>query len=106
MNRWGIPAWLEQEVLARDTHCIYCGVQLHHQSGPGTDRKSRATWEHIINDASIRTRANIALCCTSCNASKGVKSLSAWLGSKYCEARGITEHTIAEIARRHLSEGI
>lgn len=38
-------------------------------------RKTVATWEHIINDASIVTRENIALCCVACNSSKGTKRL-------------------------------
>jgi len=57
-----------------------------------------ATWEHIINDARIVTRENIALCCAACNASKGTKLLREWLTSSYCKRRGITAHTIARVA--------
>jgi hypothetical protein len=57
-----------------------------------------ATWEHIINDARIVTRENIALCCAACNASKGTKLLREWLKSTYCKRRGITAHTIARVA--------
>jgi hypothetical protein len=39
-------------------------------------RKAFATWEHIINDACIVTRKNIARCCVSCNSSIGTKKLS------------------------------
>ncbi len=52
MNRWNIPDWLEKEVIERDTHCVYCGVEFN-STGP---RKSKASWEHIINDEKIINR--------------------------------------------------
>jgi hypothetical protein len=99
MNRWNIPGWLEQDIRARDSRCIYCGVEFG--SNPA-DRRGRPSWEHIINDAKIITRENIALCCMGCNASKGAKSLPAWLRSKYCVARGITVDSVAPVARAAL----
>jgi hypothetical protein len=41
--------------------------------------KTKATWEHIINVIRINGPENIALCCSSCNASKGNKKLEEWL---------------------------
>lgn len=99
MNNWNIPDWLEKEVKNRDRNCIYCHIEF------GTSkesRKSTATWEHIVNDAKIVNRENIARCCFSCNASKGAKQLSDWLGSNYCKKREITKDTVAEVARRVL----
>jgi hypothetical protein len=61
-----------------------------------------ATWEHIINDARIVTRENIALCCAGCNSSKGVKPLELWLESRYCRERGITRDTVAAIVKAAL----
>jgi hypothetical protein len=49
-NRWGIPIEIEEVVKKRDIKCVYCGIEL-----TGAD--------------------NIALCCWSCNASKGRKKL-------------------------------
>ena len=79
-NRWSIPAWLEREVVERDQSCIYCRVGFAMTSA----RRNRPSWEHIVNDASIVTRENIALCCIGCNASKGTKPLDVWLRSRYC----------------------
>ena len=98
MNRWNIPDWLELEVRARDVRCIYCGVEMLASPDPEGRRARVVTWEHIINDARIITRENIALCCTACNASKGTKHLGEWLKSTYCEGRGITADTIARVA--------
>lgn len=102
MNRWNIPAALEREVLERDRACVYCGIQLL----PSALRRARPSWEHIINDARIVTRENIALCCIGCNASKGAKSLAAWLESDYCKTRDITAMTVASVVRAALVQSL
>jgi hypothetical protein len=99
-NNWNIPAALESEVIDRDRRCIYCGVAF----GSDGTRKTAASWEHIVNDARIVTRDNIARCCIACNASKGTKVLAIWLKSHYCRHRGITPDTISDVARRALEE--
>ncbi len=99
MNRWNIPQWLEVEVKARDMVCVYCGKQMADRSSPERGRKAVATWEHIINDARIVTRENIARCCAACNASKGKKDLTVWLQSEYCTQHGITPATVAQVVR-------
>ncbi len=78
-NKWNIPDWLENEVRERNKACVYCGVVF---TPAKVSRRSAASWEHIINDAKIVTRENIALCCCGCNASKGQKQLSVWLHSR------------------------
>ena len=99
-NRWGIPGWLEAEVRERDQVCVYC-------QRPFADEPpaAGASWEHIINDANIVTRENIALCCRGCNASKGQKSLADWLKSPYCQQRGISVATLSPVAQRALQSG-
>ena len=98
-NKWNIPAWLEKEIRARDTVCVYCGNEF---TPVAVSRKSAASWEHIINDARIITRENIALCCCGCNASKGQKPLAVWLQTKYCKDRGITPETVAPVVKQAL----
>jgi len=98
-NRWKIPASLELEVRERDLACVYCGDVFTH---PPISRRRAASWEHIINDASIVTRENIALCCVSCNASKGQKPLDSWLQGSYCLRRGITPDTVAQVVKEAL----
>jgi 5-methylcytosine-specific restriction endonuclease McrA len=99
MNRWNIPDWLEREVIERDRHCVYCGADFTVKS---TRRRDRPSWEHIVNDARIVTRANIVRCCVGCNASKGTKSLAEWLRSPYCATRGITLESVASVVRSAL----
>lgn len=102
-NNWHIPAWLEAEVRARDTVCVYCRTPFTPAS---VARKTAVSWEHIVNDENIITRENIALCCCGCNASKGQKPLSAWLQTKYCADRGITPDTVALIIQQAIANGL
>jgi 5-methylcytosine-specific restriction endonuclease McrA len=99
MNNWNIPDWLEREVRDRDRKCVYCRIEF---GSSKKAKKSMATWEHIVNDARIINRENIARCCFSCNASKDTKKLSDWLESDYCRKRGITKDTVAEAVKRAL----
>jgi disulfide oxidoreductase YuzD len=73
------------------------------QMPSGGSRKSIATWEHIINDASIITRENITRCCVSCNSSKGTKDLTDWLQSSYCKKKGINKDTVADVVKNALN---
>ncbi len=102
MNSWGIPKLLEEEIRSRDKVCVYCGVRLVEADSPGGSRKAKATWEHIINDARIVTRDNIARCCAPCNSSKGTKTLAEWIGSSYCQKGGINKNTVAPVVKKAL----
>lgn len=102
-NNWNIPDWLEQEIRARDKTCVYCGCKF---TPVKVSKKTAASWEHIINDASIITYENIALCCCGCNSSKGQKKLSVWLKSKYCKDHGITKDSVAPIIKIALDNGL
>lgn len=95
-NAWGIPKDIEDLVLERDKRCVYCGCEF------GIERAKKKSWEHIINDITITTLDNIALCCVGCNASKGNKELITWLHSKNAQNRGITSETIADVIKAYL----
>lgn len=101
-NNWNIPDWLETEVRERDETCVYCGTKF---TPAKVSKKTAASWEHIIYDAKIITRENIALCCCGCNASKGQKKLSDWLKSKYCQERNISPGTVAPIIKQAIANG-
>lgn len=98
MNRWNIPEALEIEIVERDQACVYCRRIF----ASAKRRGERKSWEHIINDATLVNRENIALCCISCNASKGAKDLAAWLETRYCRDREIHAGTIAPVAQAAL----
>ena len=96
-KRWNIPADLAQEVIRRDSVCIYCRQSF---VGPTGAARRRASWEHIVNDVSLISLSNIGLCCVGCNGSKGTLPLGLWLGSYYCQRRSITKTTISPTAAR------
>lgn len=103
MNNWKIPENLEIEIIKRDKVCVYCGVKF------GTSKNSKkiqASWEHIINNAKIITRENIARCCIACNSSKGTKILSEWINSKYCKEKGINKDSVSEVVRIALNKNL
>ncbi len=58
-NRWRIPTLLEEQVRARDKACVYCRVEMLQSAPRGSPRKTVATWEHIINDATIITQKTL-----------------------------------------------
>ncbi|MEP6790492.1 MAG: hypothetical protein ABI907_03920 [Ramlibacter sp.] len=103
VNRWKIPEWLEQEVTERDLACVYCRVEFAREQPV---RRSKPSWEHIVNDELIITRENIALCCVGCNASKGAKALAIWLESTYCKSRGITRESVASVIQTALASAV
>ena len=100
-NRWGIPKDVEVLVKQRDLSCVYCGISFINTV---PTHKTRPTWEHIINDIRINGPDNIALCCGSCNASKGTKLLKDWLNCKYCETKKITKDNVAIVVKEHLKK--
>lgn len=99
-NRWGIPRHVEESVKQRDLNCVYCGVSF---TNSVFTHKTRPTWEHIINDIKINSVDNIALCCGSCNASKGSKLLIDWLNGKYCMTKNIKKDNVATVVKDHLT---
>lgn len=98
-KRWGIPKEVEELVKARDLACVYCGVSF---GEPNSLTKTKPSWEHIINDIRINGPENIALCCRSCNASKGAKELEFWLLSSFCQKKGISNSTLAPVVLDYL----
>ena len=95
-NKWGIPVEVETFVINRDRACVYCGVTFTKNDN---SRITKQSWEHIVNDIRIYGADNIALCCMSCNASKGAKLLELWLESTYCKNKGITKETVALVVK-------
>lgn len=96
-NRWGIPREVENHVRDRDLACVYCGVEFRDDDN---SRTSKPSWEHIVNDIRINGTTNIALCCMSCNASKGSKPLEDWLNSDYCKRKEISANSVDEVVKQ------
>ena len=100
-NKWGIPSYVEIFVKNRDKSCVYCGVEFMESND---SRKSKHSWEHIVNDIRINGNDNIALCCISCNASKGAKLIENWFRSEYCKRKKITSNTVASVIKEAIAK--
>ena len=103
-NRFGIPPDVEQRLRARDACCVYCGKRFSDRS-----RKDSATIEHLNEkppfywDEGLKEEG-LAICCGSCNSSRGNRSLQEWFRMPYCVERVKPIHagTVAEPVRRYL----
>lgn len=104
VNPYNISESVISEVNQRDTHCVYCGVELIAAVKYGESYKQVASLDHIVNDLALVGSDNIALCCFSCNSSKGAKKLEDWLKSAYCVSKGINESTVAPVVQKHLAK--
>lgn len=102
MNSFGISKSLEKRIRKRDKFCIYCGVMMTRKIDIPSEKKHIASWEHIINDIPITKKDNIALCCCSCNSSKGVKNIFKWFESDYCKRNNININTVSKVIRKHI----
>ncbi len=98
-NKWNIPDELEEAVRIRDVICVYCGVAFNKNAC------DTASWEHINNKEKDVTSWNIALCCRSCNSSKGAKKLEDWFETDYCFNNNINKKTVAPVVQNYIREG-
>jgi len=95
-NNWKISRELEEKIRNRDKICVYCHKEFKSNS------KDKSTWEHIDNNEFNICEENVVLCCNSCNASKGKKTLKDWLESNYCRQKNINKYTVADIIKKYL----
>ena len=116
-NRWGVPFRVlknatkydipdpvVRHAARRDKSCVYC--KLRFRIG-ARSRKNLASWEHMDGYSVKHPKVwNIALCCGSCNASRGPKGLAEWFDSEYCRTKNISRQTVARVVRRYLARGL
>ena len=94
-NRYGLPEADVERVRRRDATCVYCHKQMVTPS-PRARRQDWATIEHLNHLPPWSNPETIAICCQSCNASRGNKPIVEWLKSDYCTERGISAETVAQ----------
>jgi hypothetical protein len=102
-NRYGLPEKELDRIRRRDLACVYCHKTMI-PAGSDGPRADWATIEHLNHLPPWDDPETVAICCWSCNSSRGNKPLRAWFTSSYCRARGIDETTVAEAVRHYLRE--
>lgn len=101
-NKYGIPEDELQKIRARDKTCVYCHRLMTNPSANGW-RGDWATIEHLNYLPPWDNPKTVAICCGSCNSSRGVKKLTDWFKSSYCTEKNIHEKTVTEPVREYIT---
>lgn len=97
---YGISEKDEDEIRSRDKSCVYCHKKMkRHFRKKGTP-SDKATIEHLYDGSPLFK--NLAICCGSCNSSRGPKELLDWFESPYCKDNNINRITVSSVIRRYI----
>lgn len=100
-NKYGIPSENLKNIRERDKCCVYCHKIMTEPSCGGW-RGDWATIEHLNYLPPWNNPNTVAICCGSCNSSRGIKKLSDWFKSSYCLERNINEKTVAKPVQEYI----
>lgn len=113
-NPYGLSEKELVEIRERDKFCVYCHKKLLYPWN-SKNRMDSATIEHLNYKQdwdSVRSYKRegkpvatiIAMCCGSCNSSRGSKSLRDWFGSDYCKDKGISYGTVSAVVKKYMDQ--
>jgi hypothetical protein len=94
-NRYALPEKDVARIRERDRTCVYCHKRMV-PSGSDGPRSDWATIEHLNHLPPWDNPETAAICCWSCNSSRGNRLLSDWFTSEYRRIRAINEASVAE----------
>ena len=100
-NRYGLPEDDVTLVRKRDRRCVYCRKKMS-PPGPAIWQGDWATIEHLNHLPPWDNPETIAICCGSCNSSRGNKPLLKWFESRYCMEHDISLSTVAKPVREYI----
>lgn len=100
-NKYGIPEHDLNKIRLRDKTCVYCHKKMI-DSKNGARHSDWVTIEHLNFLPPWDDPSTVAICCQSCNSSRGKKKLLDWFKTPYCIKRNINENTVAEPVKRYL----
>jgi len=102
-NRYGLPEEDLDYIRDRDRACVYCHKTMT-PAGSDGPRSDWATIEHLNHLPPWDNPETVAICCWSCNSSRGNRLLRDWFTSPYCRRMGIDRLTVAEPVRDYLRD--
>jgi len=103
-NDFYVPKKVRDKIRERDKFCIYCGIELKDHPGIKGTKTDKATIEHMDGYSEKHPEEwNMAMCCGSCNSSRGPKSLTKWFETPYCKERNINRETVAKVVKNYIS---
>ena len=103
-NKYGLPELELERVRARDVNCVYCD-KAQKPPSPDVPASDWATIEHLNRFPPFNDPSTIAICCMSCNASRGNKKIIDWFETKYCRQHSIGLTTVAQSVLDFLNQG-
>lgn len=105
-NRFGIPEEVERRIRQRDEECVYCRKTMTNPKAEGS-RTDWVTIEHLRERGPFYWKdglkeEDLAICCWSCNSSRGKKRLLDWFRVPYCSKRNINEKMVARPVKDYI----
>ncbi len=100
-NKYGIPEKELIEIRKRDKTCVYCHKVMI-DPRLGGRQSDWATIEHLNFMPPWNESSTVAICCWSCNSSRGKKKLLDWFKTPYCIEKNINNETIAKPVREFI----
>ena len=101
-NKYGIPEVALKKIRERDITCVYCHKTMTNLNTGGR-RSDWATIEHLNYLPPWNNPVTVAICCGSCNSSRGTKKLLDWFKSAYCLEKDINKETVAKPVVEYIS---
>lgn len=100
-NKYNLPEKEIERIRKRDKKCVYCG-KIMVNSRYSENRKDWATIEHLNHLPPWDNPSTVAICCGSCNSSRGDKKLLNWFKGEYCIKSNINKRTVAKPVKDYL----
>lgn len=107
-NNYGIPAAVEQKIRTRDKTCEYCRKKMlkgHPKKGPTIEHLNNVI--HLVPTDCAKdcnTIQTLAICCNSCNTSRGNKHYWIWFDKEYCIKNDINKRTVANVVKQYIKK--
>ncbi len=102
-NNFGLPEERLEKIRARDVDCVYCHKKMVAPSDGGF-RGDWATIEHLNHLPPWNNPSTVAICCGSCNSSRGNKTLLEWFNMPYCLNKNINIETVAVPVKEYIEK--
>ncbi len=107
-NKFEIPEEVEARIRSRDKTCVYCHKPMIYPYDGNKPRES-ATIEHLNEKPPFYwndglKESGLAICCGSCNSSRGRMKLLVWFRTPYCIDNDINEKMVAEPVKEYIKE--
>jgi len=100
-NKYGLSEDKLNEIRVRDKVCVYCHKKMIEPNNNGS-RKDWATIEHLNHLPPWDNPFTVAICCGSCNSSRGNKKLLDWFEILYCIEKNINYNTVAQPVKDYI----